>query len=108
MKITKEMLKKIGICSNQYELFCKMFPDGAEINRENVVKAQPVLDIWFILPYTPQEIKMEILKCSDFKLHYRDSYGDESWNEYGENGHLIHYRNSHGFEWYADGYGEKK
>ena len=50
MKITKEHLESLNAREEHVELFVKTFPEGAEINKENVILAQKVgIDIaWFL------------------------------------------------------------
>ena len=51
MIITKTMLKRVGVCKDQYALFIELFPDGAEWNdKENLEKAYDAgLDLcWFV------------------------------------------------------------
>lgn len=51
MIITKTVLKRMGVCKNQYALFIELFPNGAEWNdKENLEKAYDAgLDLcWFV------------------------------------------------------------
>ena len=37
--ITKEMLVEVEACTEQVKLFTEIFPDGAEVNKPNTLKA---------------------------------------------------------------------
>lgn len=49
-RITKRLLKKMGACVHQVELFQKEFPRGCRISAENAVKADMAkLDIYWLM-----------------------------------------------------------
>ena len=46
MRITTELLLKLNACKSQVTLFKELFPNGAEVNRENLAEAKDAkLDI---------------------------------------------------------------
>ena len=69
MKVTKQLLLDHGACSDQVDLFEKIWPDGAELTRDNLLKAYEwewIVDERRMSHYRRRKDKTEL--SSTFKL----------------------------------------
>lgn len=119
MRITKKFLEDLNACQPQIDLFCKVFPDGCEVNQENAQKAIDAgLDFrWLLvigkLPFTGfTSVLGDKFWYQDSKLHRTDGpaiekvNGDKFWYQFGKKhrtpGPAAEYANGDKF-WYQFG-----
>lgn len=83
LKLTITMLKNMGACEPQKDLFRDVFPRGGEINRDNVIKGLEIgLNLHWLSKYImPYDIADKFFDSADsyVKTHAKREYEKKLW-----------------------------